>query len=127
ANVRGRGLPLEARSHWEGTEGFARFTDTFREGPGPASTVRHAVFLSFDTIPKSVLEPKPDRLVGSLVNESDDEVMARDAYLAILSRRLALDELAAVKEHMKAAMTRSAGCQDLVWALIASAEFRFNH
>jgi hypothetical protein len=37
------------------------------------------------------------------------------------------DEVATVKEHLKAAKTRADGCRDFAWALIAGAEFRFNH
>jgi Protein of unknown function (DUF1549)/Protein of unknown function (DUF1553) len=125
--VPGQGLPLEARSYWEASAGFAKFTDVFRDGPGRASTARHAIFLTFDALPKSLLEPKPGRLVGTLVEEPDDEVMAGEAYLAILNRQPTVDETATAKEHMRAAKSRVEGCRDLVWALIASAEFRFNH
>jgi hypothetical protein len=49
------------------------------------------------------------------------------AYLAILNRRPTEAEMAAVREHMTTAKSRTTGCQDVAWALIASAEFRFNH
>jgi hypothetical protein len=123
----GQGIPVEARMLWEQTEDFGRITATFRAGPGPASTARQALHLAFDPFVAGLLDPAKKRLVADLAAETDDEAAARLAYLAVLSRRPTPDEVAHVSEHLKAAKTRAAGCQDLVWALMASAEFRFNH
>ena len=44
-----------------------------------------------------------------------------------LNRRPTADESETVREHLKMAKDRKEACRDLAWALIASAEFRFNH
>lgn len=123
---RGKGVLLVRRYKWENTEDFAKLSDTFRGG-GAASTASHAIYLSFDPFMSAVLVPKSGLLVGHLVNEMDDDLIVKQAYLAILCREPRPEEIAVSKEHVKAAKSRSAGCQDLAWALISSAEFRFNH
>ena len=120
-----RGISPETRYAWESTEDYIKLSDTFRAGGSP-TTARHAVYLAFDPFMKRLLDPGWG-LVKELADESDDEAAARLAYLAILNRRPTADETDAVREHLKSAKDRKTGCQDLTWALIASAEFRFNH
>jgi Protein of unknown function (DUF1549)/Protein of unknown function (DUF1553) len=122
----GKGFPITLRFRWEAIADFAKLADIFREGAA-ASTASHAIYLAFDPFMSSVLDAKNGRLVATLVNEPDDQAMARLVYLAILNRRPTQVEIDQVKEHMKTAKSRSAGCQDVAWALIAGAEFRFNH
>jgi len=84
------------------------------------------VYLSFDPFMKGLLSPSWG-LVKELAEESDDEATARLAYLSVLNRGPTADETKTVCEHLKSAKDRKTGCQDLTWALIASAAFRFNH
>jgi Protein of unknown function (DUF1553)/Protein of unknown function (DUF1549) len=123
---RGRGLPVALRYKWEASPDYAKLADIFREG-GAASTASHAIYLAFDPFMNSVLDAKGGRLVATLMNEPDDQAMTRLAYLSILNRRPTEVEVADVIEHMKTAKSRTSGCQDVAWALIASAEFRLNH
>jgi hypothetical protein len=123
---RGKGLPLALRYKWESTEEYGKFADIFRE-KGDPSTAAHAIYLAFDPLMKKALEPTAGLLVGDLAEMQDTDEAVKWAHLSILNRPPGADEFVAAIAHMKAAKTRSAGCQDLVWALIASAEFRFNH
>ena len=84
------------------------------------------MYLAFDPFPAALLHPDERWLVRGLAAEADDTAVAHRAYLAILNRRPTPDEVSIVKEHLRAARTRAVGCQDLAWALIASAEFRYN-
>jgi hypothetical protein len=120
-----RGLSLEARYLWESTGDYVKLADTFRAGGSP-TTARNAAYLTFDPFMKKLLDPSWG-LVKELTGETDDEAAGMLAYLAILNRRPNLDESEAVRAHMKTARDRQEACQDLTWALIASAEFRFNH
>jgi Protein of unknown function (DUF1549)/Protein of unknown function (DUF1553) len=120
-----RGLALEARYLGESTADYVKLADTFRISGSP-TTARNAVYLTFDPFMKGLLSPSWG-LVKELAEESDDEAATRLAYLVILNRRPTADEIEAVREHLKSAKDRKTGCQDLTWALIASAEFRFNH
>ena len=100
---------------------------TFRAGSGPASTAAQALYLAFDPFPTARLDPRVRGLVAGLAADPDDEAVASRAYLAVLNRRPTPEEMAIVQTHLRAAKTRADACRDLVWALIAGAEFRFNH
>lgn len=99
----------------------------------PASTpyhgsTREALFLSnAEAFRKKVLGVEGG-LAARLAGPRGDEALVRKAFLAVLSRPPAGDELAElagwVKRHPGG---RAAACEDLVWALATSAELRFNH
>jgi Protein of unknown function (DUF1549)/Protein of unknown function (DUF1553) len=125
--ARGPGLPLEIRDGWESTAPYQKVAGTFRGMGGSGTTAGHAIHLAFDPFVQQLLEKREGRTVADLAGETDDEAVTAAAYLAVLSRRPTADEVTLVREHLKGAKTRLAGCQDLVWALLAGAEFRFNH
>jgi hypothetical protein len=58
--------------------------------------------------------------------KSADEI-AEELFLAVLSRRPGADEKKDVAEMLAATRDRNAALTELTWALVASAEFRFNH
>jgi hypothetical protein len=58
-----------------------------------------------------------------LADEQDDEAVAVDLYLRTLSREPTDDELRTSLAHVKDAGSRSEGFEDLLWALLNSAEF----
>lgn len=59
----------------------------------------------------------------------DDHALARGAYLSILSRLPLPEETMRVRQylHDRGSKSRAEACRELVWALVSSAEFRFNH
>ena len=59
----------------------------------------------------------------------DDPVkVADELYLSVLSRRPVEAEVASVGQYLAGrASDKPVALQELVWALVASAEFRFNH
>ena len=63
-----------------------------------------------------------------LDGESDPARRADLAVRAILSRPSRPDEVQALTDYWRRRADRDpAGCQQIVWALLTSAEFRFNH
>ena len=62
-----------------------------------------------------------------IIKETDAAKAAEDLYLTVLSRKPTDAEVADVSACFTSATDRSAAAQELVWGLIASAEFRFNH
>jgi hypothetical protein len=63
-------------------------------------------------------------LLGKLLaDEQDDEAVSVDLYLRTLSREPTDDELKVVLAHVKDAGSRSEGFEDILWALLNSAEF----
>jgi hypothetical protein len=63
-------------------------------------------------------------LLGRLLaEEHDNEAVAVDLYLRTLSREPTDEELKACLAHVKDAGARSEGFEDILWALLNSAEF----
>jgi hypothetical protein len=78
------------------------------------------------TLPQKVVGDN-GRLATSLnANKLEAEVLD-ELYLATLSRRPRPDELSSIDELLREAPSRAEGLQDLLWALLNSSEFVFNH
>jgi len=82
--------------------------------------------VSGDTINAKLRHPQGAvaRLLAE--NRTDSEIV-RHFYLAALSRPPAANELAAAEEGIRRAANRRAGIEDVVWALVNSKEFLYNH
>jgi hypothetical protein len=80
------------------------------------------------TLERELLAPGGDRLVGQLASLADAGELAEAAFWAVLSRPPDDQERQAVADYLaQRADRRAAACQQIVWALVTSAEFRFNH
>ena len=67
-------------------------------------------------------------LLGHLVKLEDSAQIAEDLYISLLSRKPSSAELQRVQEFLSdVGDQKQQAIQDMVWALLASAEFRFNH
>lgn len=67
-------------------------------------------------------------LTKSLCDMADHDPLIRTAFEAIVSRSPDADEMAIVRSYLAArGDRREQACQGLVWSLITSSEFRFNH
>jgi len=73
------------------------------------------------------LKPKSGNLTERLVQLQADNACAEELYIQVLNRHPTAEESAEVVDYLKSAETRELAVQELVWALLASAEFRFNH
>jgi hypothetical protein len=74
------------------------------------------------------LSPSAGSLVGRLVALADDGAVADEATLAILSRPAEPEERGDLVRFLAdRGGDRPAAIAELVWALVASVEFRFNH
>jgi hypothetical protein len=110
---------------------FVRVFGGVRGQPEPASlqaTSDQALFLSNGAQVRGCLAPRAGNLTDRLSKLSDPVAVADESYLSVLTRRPAADEAKDVAEHLKGRdKDRAVAVQELVWALLASAEFRFNH
>ncbi|MEE2675663.1 MAG: DUF1549 domain-containing protein [Planctomycetota bacterium] len=67
-------------------------------------------------------------LVGQLEKLEDSAQIAEDLYVSVLSRKPSAAEVERVQGFLSGVETeKKQAIQDMVWALLASAEFRFNH
>ena len=58
-----------------------------------------------------------------LAEEHDDREVAMQLYLRSLARRPTADEIATCLDHVRKSVSRAEGFEDVLWALINSAEF----
>lgn len=110
---------------------FVRVFGGVRGQPEPQSiqaTSDQALFLANGAQIRGWLAPGGGNLTDRLKKLSDPAAVAEELYLSVLTRRPGADETRDVAEHLKERdKDRAVALQELVWALLASAEFRFNH
>ena len=100
---------------------------------GDSYTVQQALFLANGGAVQGWLEPKGSADDGNLVARlqafDDFGAIAEELFLSVLSRRPLDDEVSDVQNYLeqRGAEQRGEALKELVWALLASTEFRFNH
>jgi len=113
-----------------------RFVTLFGGVPGEPpddfeSTVDQVLFLSNDPQMAGLLKPKPGNLTARLLKLPADkpQQIAEELFLSVLSRKPTNQDVADVTAYLKnqTGPKRTAAVQELVWATVCSAEFRFCH
>lgn len=115
------------RKRFEKEREYAALLARFKQDTEPFQTnASHALYLAYNPTMKTMLAPAG--LVGRLSKLKDGAAVARTAYLTVLSREPGADEVAEVARHLATrGVAREELCRDVVWALVAGGEFRFNH
>jgi len=91
-------------------------------------TVKAALFLMHDDDVLRLLEPREGNLVARLLKHEDDNELADELFLSVLSRKARGEEKRQVAEHLgEHSSQRAEAVGQLVWALLASTEFVVNH
>lgn len=96
------------------------------------ATVNQALFLGNSPTVNNWLAPANGTLVGKLKAIETPEAIADELSLAVLSRPATIDEQREVQRFLtpaegQPAPDRAAAIAELVWAVLTSNEFRFNH
>lgn len=73
------------------------------------------------------LTDRNNRIAGFIRNKVSTEDAVRELYLSTFSRPPSEDEVAAAVSHVATAESPQQGYEDILWALINSREFLFNH
>ncbi len=123
---------LEARIDEKLRGNVKPFVAQFGQQPGQApsfqSTVNQALFLANGGELTGWLKPGGNNLTERLAKIEQPAELADDLYLTVLTRRPTAEEQAQVAAYCAATKDdRAAAARDMVWALVTSAEFRFNH
>jgi hypothetical protein len=112
----------------------APFVATFGAQPGQPegqqfqATLDQALFLRNGPLLRGWLQPRPGNLADRLGRLHDPAAVAGELYLGVLTRPPTVEEAGEVAEYLKGRTAdRTAALGELAWALLASAEFRFNH
>lgn len=91
------------------------------------ATLNQALFLSNGTLLRSWIAPRAGNLAERLSKLEKPTDIAEELYLSVLTRRPTAEESTEIADFLKSRADRAVALQDLIWALTASAEFRFNH
>lgn len=90
-------------------------------------TLDQALFFANSPVLKGWLAQRGENLPVRL-NKLKDEQVADEAYLSVLTRAPSEDERKEIAAYLKRPnRTRVTAVQEIIWALVTSAEFRFNH
>ena len=109
------------------------FVSLFGSTPGRPegefqSSLPHALFFANSETVISWIEPGSGNLTQRLLKIEDTSKLIDEAYASVLSRGPTGEELKLAGEHLaKRPDNRRAVVIELVWSLVASAEFRLNH
>jgi hypothetical protein len=96
---------------------------------GYEASLDQALYLGNAELVLSFVRTKTGSLAERLAALADPAALADELFLSVYSRPPSAEETALVAEHLAAAPAgeRPRAVEDLVWAAVASAEFRFNH
>ena len=73
------------------------------------------------------MAPAGGNATERIIKATDARTAAEELYLGILTRMPTEEEVGDVTAFLAARPDRSLAAQELVWGLLSSAEFRFNH
>jgi hypothetical protein len=102
----------------------AQFPDLF-----PAeynASLQQAMFLSNARFLDALVKPAGTNLAARLVGMPDAGARVREAFVTVYGREPDREEARACREYM-AARSPEDGVRQLLWALLAGAEFQLNH
>ncbi len=92
------------------------------------STADQALFSSNGGSINSWVVPAGDNVTDRVIKQTDPRLAAEEMYLAILTRMPTEEEITEVTNYLtNRTGDRNVAAQELVWAVLNSAEFRFNH
>jgi hypothetical protein len=91
------------------------------------ATANQALFLINGPLVQGWLEPTGGSLTERLLKLEDNGQLTDELFLSVLGRQPNAEEAAEFQSVLGEADDRTQAVKDLIWALLASAEFRFNH
>jgi hypothetical protein len=108
------------------------FANVFGGNPGQpdekfAATLDQTLFLKHGGTVRNLIAPRAGNLLDRALKLNDPDAIADELFVSVLTRRPTADERRDVADVLKASRDRPAALAEIVWALVASAEFRFNH
>jgi hypothetical protein len=129
-----RSREIEARTYDKLKGNLPLFVQIYGAGAGqPQSdffaSAEQALFVSNGPAVMGWTAPADRNVTARMLEFTEPEAMAAELYLSVLNRLPADDEIAAANEYVnqRPAEQRTAAVRDVVWGLLTSAEFRFNH
>jgi chromosome segregation ATPase len=133
AQVAAREVELEQRTFDKLKDNVNTFVAFYGAAAGQPqgdffSTADQALFAANGGSINSWVVPAGDNVTDRIIKQEDPKAAAEELYLAVLTRPPTEAEAIEVITHLANRKdNKPAAAQELVWALLNSAEFRFNH
>lgn len=105
----------------------ARFAGQGGQKTSFEATADQALFVINGPNVEKWLKPQDGVLTARLQKLDSPDELAEEIYVAVLSRLPSEDEKVAVIDYLDSVSDRSTAIREMTWALLSSAEFRFNH
>jgi hypothetical protein len=112
---------------------IARFVGLFGAAAGQPqrgffATVDQALFFSNGGEVRGWVAPSQGNLCDRLLKLKDSHALADELYLSVVTRKPLPEETGEIERYLaERPRDRPTAVQEIVWALVASSEFRFNH
>jgi len=133
ARLAERNKQLEAFVFGKVKGNFGTFVKLFGHAGGQPqadffATVDQALFFSNGGTVLSWLNPSGNNLTARLNKLEDPKAIAEEMYISVLTRRPTDQETADITQYLASRPKEKLNAlKEMAWALITSAEFRFNH
>ncbi len=133
AQVAARDVELEQKTFDKLKENIPVFVSFYGAAAGQPqgdffSTADQALFAANGGAINSWVAPAAGNVTEKITKQEDPKAAAEELYLSVLTRLPSDTEVAEVAAHLTNHKdNKPAAAQELVWALLNSAEFRFNH
>ena len=133
AQVAARQIDVEQRTFDKLKGNVATFVAFYGAGAGQPqgdffATADQALFAANGGSINAWVAPAGDNVTERVVKQNDPRAAAEELYLTVLTRPPTNEETTQVTNYLtNRAADKSAAAQELVWGLLNSAEFRFNH
>ncbi|HJZ94272.1 MAG TPA: DUF1549 domain-containing protein [Gemmataceae bacterium] len=92
-----------------------------------AATLDQTLFLKHGATVRGLIAPRPGNLLDRAMKLTEPDAIADELFQSVLTRQPTAEERRDVAELLKSSPDRTTALAEVAWALVASAEFRFNH
>ena len=133
AVVANRNVELEQKTYDKLKSNVGTFVTFYGAAAGQPqgdffSTADQALFTANGGSVNGWVAPASDNVTERVIKQTDSRLAAEEVYLGILTRMPTEEEITEVTNYLNSrAADRNVAAQELVWAVLNSAEFRFNH
>ncbi|MCH8923249.1 MAG: hypothetical protein IIA67_08900 [Planctomycetes bacterium] len=133
AKLAARARQIDQATHDKLKGNVAAFVKLFGAGAAQPqydffATVDQALFLANGSQLRGWLAPGGGNLTDRLNKMEDPKALSEEIYLSVVNRRPTEQEVADVTEYLASRpKEKPAAVQEIVWALLTSTEFRFDH
>lgn len=94
---------------------------------GFVSTLDQTLFVKHGGHVRNLIAPRTGSLVERAAKMAEPSRVAEELYLTVYTRLPSDEERRDIEDVLRTATNRMNALSDIVWAMLASAEFRFNH